>query len=141
MKKRNFISKMLIGSALAAGYYYFCPSIQSVEMSDLTMANIEALANKESLDPGHYDVETQITDHFYNGSSYKQSKVVNCFEVGIYAWSPGHYYRFKKEDGSLASWTPAYNMFTYDKKFRYLSVFPVFCFLLFFRQDRKAIFI
>ena len=46
MKKRNFISKMLIGSALAAGYYYFCPSIQSVEMSDLTMANIEALANK-----------------------------------------------------------------------------------------------
>ncbi|WP_278953119.1 NVEALA domain-containing protein [Phocaeicola coprophilus] len=82
MKKRNFISKMLIGSALAAGYYYFCPSIQSVEMSDLTMANIEALANKESLDPGHYDVETQITDHFYNGSSYKQSKVVNCYEGG-----------------------------------------------------------
>ena len=60
MKKRNFISKMLIGSALAAGYYYFCPSIQSVEMSDLTMANIEALANKESLDPGHYDVETKL---------------------------------------------------------------------------------
>lgn len=107
MKKRNFISKMLIGSALAAGYYYFCPSIQSMEMSDLTMANIEALANKESLDPGHYDVETQITDHFYNGSSYKQSKVVNCYEGGNYACSPGHYYRFKKEDGSWSSWTPA----------------------------------
>lgn len=75
MKKRNFISKMLIGSALAAAYYYFCPSIQSVEMSDLTMANIEALANKESLDPGHYDVETQITDHFYNGSSTNKVKL------------------------------------------------------------------
>ena len=132
---------MLIGSALAAGYYYFCPSIQSVEMSDFTMANIEALANKESLDPGHYDVETQITDHFYNGSSYKQSKVVNCYEGGNYACSPGHYYRFKKEDGSWSSWTPSNNMFTYDKKFRYLSVFPVYGFLLFFRQDRKAIFI
>ncbi|WP_367882580.1 NVEALA domain-containing protein [Phocaeicola coprophilus] len=106
-EKTKFYFQNAYWISLSPGYYYFCPSIQSVEMSDLTMANIEALANKESLDPGHYDVETQITDHFYNGSSYKQSKVVNCYEGGNYACSPGHYYRFKKEDGSWSSWTPA----------------------------------
>lgn len=74
---------------------------------DLTLANIEALANNEGDGTGSYDVLEDKTDHFMNGELYKQSKVVNCHTGGSKACSSGKYYRLKKSDGSWDKWIPA----------------------------------
>lgn len=106
MKKYIIRAAFVAAFALMAGYSVYT-SQQEKTMSDLALANVEALASGEETRPGSYDIEEQITDHYYNGSLYKQSKVVNCHVGGSFACSSGNYYRYKQDNGLWAEWIPA----------------------------------
>lgn len=84
--------------AFIAGYSIYT-SQQNVEMTDLAMDNIDAIANGESTEAGSYDIERQIADFYYNGSLYRQSTVIKCYASGSYACSSGNYFRYKQDNG------------------------------------------
>lgn len=103
----KIIKILFVATFTLVAAFSMCSTQQNAEMSDLAKANIEALASGEETRPGSYDIEEQITDHYYNGSLYKQSKVVNCHVGGSFACSSGNYYRYKQDNGLWAEWIPA----------------------------------
>lgn len=105
MDKRKFMVVLVATFAIIACYGVYT-SQQNVEMTDLAMDNIDAIANGESTETGPYDIEEQITDHYYNGSLYRQSKVIKYYAGGSYACSSGNYYRYKQNNGLWSEWIP-----------------------------------
>lgn len=105
--KKNTLKIMFLAFVAIVGNVAYSTQPNEIAMPDMVLANIEALASGENLEPGHYNISEDITDHFYNGGSYKQSKVVNCSEGGRYKCSSGKSYRYKKDDGTWSSWIPA----------------------------------
>ena len=98
----------IVAIAMVGGINVFNAQ-KSEPLSDIALANVEALADGEGVgtEPGFYDIEEQRTDHYYNDTLYKQSKVVRCHLGGKYACSEGNFYRQVLSDGTWGEWIPA----------------------------------
>ena len=103
--KRNFILA-LFAVAVIGGINVFYAQ-ESESLSDVALANVEALAEGETTGMGHYDILEDITNRYFNGELYQQTKVINCHEGGTNACKSGKYYRYEKGDGTWSEWIPA----------------------------------
>lgn len=107
MKVKLFKFVFVIVIAMIAGINVY--NAQKPEpMSDIAMANVEALAENEGgeLSPGPYDIMEDITEHFFNEKLYKKSKIVRCYPGGSYACQEGKYYKFLMDSGVWSDWIP-----------------------------------
>ena len=103
--KNIFKSLAIVAVAIFAGYNVYQSNNETEGMSDTMLANVEALAVKEDLTSG-YDVLEQISDHYYNGELYRQSKITECYSGGKHECTRSSYNRYKNEDGSWGKWIP-----------------------------------
>ena len=105
MRKQLFLSISALAVAVLSGYNMYFSKPNTKGLSDLALANVEALAVKEDL-TGGYDVLEQISDHYYNGELYRQSKITECYSGGKHECTRSSYNRYKNEDGSWGKWIP-----------------------------------
>lgn len=77
--------------AIVAGINVFNAKRAEV-LSDVAIANIEALANGE-LRPGIYDILEEITTFAVDGVPYKETRIINCVLGGQYDCQAGNYWR------------------------------------------------
>lgn len=106
MKKKvcNFVVLMALMVVSAYGVFVS----QDVEkMSDVTLMNLEALADNEELKPGNYNVYDEVTTFSVDGSAYKKTKIRRCEDGGKYECKDGNYYCYLKENGLWGEWIPA----------------------------------
>ena len=105
MMKRYFI--LALFAVAVIGGINVLKSLKTATMSDMVLANVEALAEGETTGMGHYDILEDITNRYFNGELYQQTKVINCHEGGTNACKSGKYYRYEKGDGTWSEWIPA----------------------------------
>ena len=106
--KRNIMTVAFVAAiALIAGINVYHAQ-KPVTLSDIAMENVEALANGEDSDwsSGHYDVNEQRTDYFYNDRIYRQSKIINCYAGGERDCKEGRYNRYLNDNGTWGEWIP-----------------------------------
>ena len=83
----------LVAIVMFAGYNVH-KAQQCEVVSDVAMANVEALAEGESA-PGIYDILEEITTFAVDGEPYKETWIINCEPGGQYACREGRYWRHK----------------------------------------------
>lgn len=106
MKKKLLKAALLVAVVAVAGLGAHKAQAKKPVLSDIMLANVEALTDEEG-GMGAYDKIEQVTDHFYNGNLYKQSKITECYPGGKNKCTRSAYYRTKQEDGSWSKWIPA----------------------------------
>lgn len=81
--KKNFLKLVFASvSALVAGYSVYA-SQQEVEMSDLAMANVEALAQNESNPDRKYETQTKDSIEVWDETTGTYKKIVTIVCEGI----------------------------------------------------------
>ena len=80
---------------------------ESEPLSDIALANVEALAEGETTGMGSYDVLEDITNRYFKGELYHQNKIITCQTGGTKDCKAGKYYRYQRSDGSWSEWIPA----------------------------------
>ncbi|MDH6344306.1 hypothetical protein M2480_002791 [Parabacteroides sp. PFB2-12] len=103
--KRKFLGIVMIAVIAAAAGWNVYQNENKVLLSELGLANIEALARGEG--DGAYNEDKVTSNYYENGVLYKQSIVVDCSEGGSSACSAGKYYRHINSDRSWGDWIPA----------------------------------
>ena len=101
MIKKVLKVAFVVAIAIVAGINVY--NAQKTEvLSDVAMANVEALAEGE-LAPGIYDIFEEITTFAVDGEPYKETWIINCKLGGQYACREGRYWRHKF-DGIWSDW-------------------------------------
>ena len=104
--KSKFFSIIVVVAFVSLSGYGVYKNQQKNVLSDVMLANLEALADIESSGTDKYDISKQETNHTMNGEIYKQSMVIDCYEGGPFECTSGKYYRYKLSNGEWSAWIP-----------------------------------
>lgn len=114
MKKMILSSIFAVALIAIAGYGVNKSMNSYADLSDLALRNVLALADVENPDKGEgdweplgYDKKETISQIFYNDKLHKETSSIECYEDGpTESCTPGHYFRYKEDNGNWSDWTP-----------------------------------
>jgi hypothetical protein len=100
--KKYIISGIAVLAIAAVAAWNVSVNSQNSALSDIQLANVEALAQEST--SGYTEIRDE-TSSYSNGNLYRQSVIISCHTGGpLTSCNSSCKYRIKNENGSWTSW-------------------------------------